>query len=386
MKYIPAIAAADLGAGRTGKTGTEDRLKYSISGSIRSVGTVKLSAAATGELDLDESYSGLGADLQAVLLSANPAIAEALVLVLAVTRSDDTTGLAVAKFLPPTYAPDQDPHMPQGIAVDILSAAKAVLTSDNTNVADSATVTLGNKIYTFKTALTPLEGEVLIGGSADASLLNLIRAVNHTGTPDTDYKCAAAHTQIIADAAVAAHAATFHATKVPGLAGNDLASTEVSTHLSFGGLVFAGGALTFKSVGSLSSVAGGTSGVEVEILELPVASDWKEIEDPVQKNIIFGSVGSVPIASRYKAAKYVKKGRGDLPTVSVSSNYQSFASGLPRLCGHKIALMFETWDDDRVLVQRIVVRTVLKVARPAGGDEAVIASGEGVAEHIAVFV
>lgn len=86
-----------------------------------------------------------------------------------------------------------------------------ILTSDNTAPADGSTVTLGNKTYTFKTTLTPTEGEVLINSTADAALLNLIRAINHTGTPDTDYKCAAAHTQFTADAAVTAHAITVRA-------------------------------------------------------------------------------------------------------------------------------------------------------------------------------
>src|SRR4051812_26191113 len=72
-------------------------------------------------------------------------------------------------------------------------AASDTLTSNNTNVTAADTVTVGTKVYTFRASLTPLEGEVLRGGSADASLLNLIRAINHTGTPDTDYKCAAVH-------------------------------------------------------------------------------------------------------------------------------------------------------------------------------------------------
>ncbi len=74
------------------------------------------------------------------------------------------------------------------------------------NVTDGKTVTIGNKVYTFKSALTPTEGQVLIGADADASLLNLIRAINHTGTPDTDYKCAAAHTQVTAASSVTSHA------------------------------------------------------------------------------------------------------------------------------------------------------------------------------------
>ena len=85
-------------------------------------------------------------------------------------------------------------------------AATATITSNNTTPSDGDTVKIGEKIYTFKTTLTPTEGEVLINGSADAALLNLIRAINHSGTPDTDYKCAAAHPAVSAATSVTSHA------------------------------------------------------------------------------------------------------------------------------------------------------------------------------------
>jgi len=82
----------------------------------------------------------------------------------------------------------------------------ATITSNNTNVSDADTVTIGEKTYTFKTGSVPTEGQVLIGADADASLLNLIRAINHTGTPDVDYKCASAHPAVSAASSVTDHA------------------------------------------------------------------------------------------------------------------------------------------------------------------------------------
>ena len=113
----------------------------------------------------------------------------------------------------------------------------ATLTSNGTNVTNNDTVTIGNKTYTFKTALTPTEGEVLRGADSNASLLNLIRAINHTGTPDTDYKCAAAHTQVTAAAAVTSNAFLITAITT-GLAANSYASTETAATLSFGAATF----------------------------------------------------------------------------------------------------------------------------------------------------
>lgn len=73
--------------------------------------------------------------------------------------------------------------------------------------ADGDTVTLGTVTYTFKTALTPTAGQVLINGSLAAAVLNLQRAINHTGTPGTDYAnsgvTAVVNPDVSADPAVA---------------------------------------------------------------------------------------------------------------------------------------------------------------------------------------
>lgn len=119
-------------------------------------------------------------------------------------------------------------------------AATGTLTSDNTAPSDGDTVTIGTKVYTFKTALTPTEGQVLINSTADAALLNLIRAINHTGTPGTDYQCAAANAFVSAAASVTSHAFAVTALTAGG-AGNLIASTETSAHLSWGAATLTGG-------------------------------------------------------------------------------------------------------------------------------------------------
>lgn len=134
------------------------------------------------------------------------------------------------------------------------SKATTTLTSNNTNVENDAQVVIGNKTYTFKTALTPTEGEVLIGADADASLLNLIRAINHTGTPDTDYKCAAAHTQVSAAASVTAHAFVI-TSRLSGTAANSYATTDTSPTLSFTSTVMAGGGTWANCTGTINGTA-----------------------------------------------------------------------------------------------------------------------------------
>ena len=110
----------------------------------------------------------------------------------------DGYGLALAS-VPPLRRNWQVGSFPPGHhrLVDDTDAT-ITLTSNGTAPADGVTITLGNKVYTAKTALTPTEGEVLIGGTAAAFLDNLKAAVNHTGRPDTDYSYAEAHTQLTA--------------------------------------------------------------------------------------------------------------------------------------------------------------------------------------------
>lgn len=129
-----------------------------------------------------------------------------------------------------------------GGTIATLAPGTSTLTSNNTNVSDGDQAVIDTKTYTFKTALTPTEGQVLIGGSADASLLNLIRAINHSGTPGTDYSCAAAHPTVKAATSVTSH--TFAITSlIPGSQVNAIATTTpVGATLSWTGTTLASGA------------------------------------------------------------------------------------------------------------------------------------------------
>lgn len=100
-------------------------------------------------------------------------------------------------------------------------------------IVDGVTSTLGTKTYTFKTALTPTEGEILIGANDTAALVNFLRAINHTGTPDTDYKCAAVHPTVTAISSDATNLIVEAKTK--GTIGNSIVSTETGADTSWNG-------------------------------------------------------------------------------------------------------------------------------------------------------
>ena len=119
-----------------------------------------------------------------------------------------------------------------------LVSATATLTSDGVAFADAEIVTIGTKAYQFL-AIPLVEGDVNRGANAAAALDNLQSAVNHTGTPGTDYICALPHPDVIATT----NAATtqLFVAKIPGTGGNALASTETCAHAAFASTVFLGG-------------------------------------------------------------------------------------------------------------------------------------------------
>jgi hypothetical protein len=121
----------------------------------------------------------------------------------------------------------------------VAASGTLTVTAGGSNIANNDTVTIGSKVYTFKTALTPAEGEVLIGANDTAALLNLKNAINHEGTAGTDYSCAAAHSTV---SATSSNATTLViAAKTKGAAGNDIASTETGANMSWGAAHLAGG-------------------------------------------------------------------------------------------------------------------------------------------------
>lgn len=118
--------------------------------------------------------------------------------------------------------------------------ATGTITSNNTNVSDGDTVTIGGKIYTFKTTLTPTEGEILIGASADDSLTNLSHAINNSGgTPGTDYQVSDKSAWVTCSA-VSSHVLTFTSIGI-GSVGNTTTFSKSASTLTTSGSTLSGG-------------------------------------------------------------------------------------------------------------------------------------------------
>lgn len=118
------------------------------------------------------------------------------------------------------------------------AAATQTLTLTGLPLADE-TVTIGDRVYTWKAALTG-SNQVLIGADASASLDNLIAAVNGAAGAGTTYGTGTV-THAYATAAAGAGDTMVVTARTPGTVGNELASTETLTNGSWGAATFAGG-------------------------------------------------------------------------------------------------------------------------------------------------
>lgn len=156
-----------------------------------------------------------------------------------------------------------------------LSSATGTLTgSGSTNVADGDTVTIGAQVYRFKSAIAQLYDVHIAGsGNSDTSLLNLIRAINGSGTPGTDwYTGTPVNSSVTAAASVTSHAFAVTAISA-GLYGNNIATTETSSVLSWGGATLTGGQ-TVTIVGTASFQTFTQPRQQNTVGEFPANKNW----------------------------------------------------------------------------------------------------------------
>ena len=98
------------------------------------------------------------------------------------------------------------------------------------------TITIGNKIYTWQTTLTNVDGNIAIGGSLATAQQNLIDAINLTSTtggPGNQYAAAMTeHSQVSAATSWVTNTLVITA-KTSGVSGNSIVTTETMVNGSF---------------------------------------------------------------------------------------------------------------------------------------------------------
>lgn len=146
---------------------------------------------------------------------------------------------------------------------DTIAGVKgACLLTVGAQPAAGETVTIGTKVYTFRTTLTPTEGEVLRGANAAASLDNLKLAINRTdpGTNDgVNYKIAAANPDV--EATTNTDTTQLVAARYTGIWANSYATTETLANGSWAGANL--GATTAGTCDQVVYTSQGESGTEV---------------------------------------------------------------------------------------------------------------------------
>ena len=119
-------------------------------------------------------------------------------------------------------------------------AATGTLTMNTDQPHDGDTVLMGNTTYTFKTALTPTAGQILIDDSTEHSMDNLIAAIEGGAGAGTKYA-----TGTLSQGAVTATKATADTMLVTydsvGFLGNDYDTAGTATHATWGATTLVGG-------------------------------------------------------------------------------------------------------------------------------------------------
>ena len=163
--------------------------------------------------------------------------------------------------------------------VDAVAATGTITDGNATNYDANETVTIGVKTYKFVTVIGTTEGNVLIGGSADASLNNLVNAINRDavlGTPDTDYVVVSAHPTVTA-APVGANATVVTA-RVKGVLGNSIALSKVGAHGTVSGALLTGGIDgTAGVVGQIIVTSGTQPYMCRSLADVTTSGAWKKL-------------------------------------------------------------------------------------------------------------
>jgi len=161
--------------------------------------------------------------------------------------------------------------------------AFGTLTSNAISPANNDTVTIGTRVYTYKTTLTGAANEVLIGANAAAALTNLKAAINAAAGAGTTYGTGTlVHAEVTASTLTATTLLVLAI--ATGVVGNAIATTDTSVNLSWGSATLLGGAGDYvldAANGIVTQVVGGNlvSGDKA-------AYNWLDPSLPIAADII----------------------------------------------------------------------------------------------------
>lgn len=136
------------------------------------------------------------------------------------------------------------------------------------NVADTETVTIGGKVYTFQATLTNVDGNVKVGADAATSLANLHAAINLGSGAGTAYAAAMTANPHVKATAVTATTVVVKS-KVDGAIGNFIPTTETAVQLSWGAALLASGSGDLAAnLRVIAQMVGAGAAVKQELYDL----------------------------------------------------------------------------------------------------------------------
>lgn len=109
------------------------------------------------------------------------------------------------------------------------------------NAANNETVTIGAKVYTFKTTLTSADGSVLVGATAADSIANLAAAINLDGGAGVLYGALTTRNTQVTAVATSSTVLTVTDSTAGGTTANTVATTKVLANATWGAATLAGG-------------------------------------------------------------------------------------------------------------------------------------------------
>jgi hypothetical protein len=219
----------------TGTAGGVSALRGELQAEI-SAGVAEAEAQANQDLSL--TRDALNARMGAISTVKTP---DSTPVVLATVSPELNTSVKIMAEVVAHRTDRLEAAIYQVLALARAIPSNDVLTFSVDAPSDGEQVVLGTETYTWRTAITPsTPNEVLIGtgGSAaarmEASIDNLVKAINLTGTDDVEYGAGTAKNA--SASAVKASVVTLEAVaRVPGVAGDAIVTTETMTNGAWAG-------------------------------------------------------------------------------------------------------------------------------------------------------
>ncbi len=174
-----------------------------------------------------------------------------------------------------------------------VTAVAAAQTLTASAIANSDTVTIGAKVYTFQDTLTNVDGNVKRSGTLATDLANLAKAINLNGVAGTDYATAMTINTQVTATSDATHLVITAITA--GTAGNAIATTETGANTAWGAATMAGGVDTVAATANLAKT---THGLAVDEGPFVLSNSGGALPTPLDNTTLY-YIATVPDANKF---------------------------------------------------------------------------------------